>query len=296
MTTITKERATGTIDVAHDRSLGFASFGPPNGKTIIWLHGTPGAATQIPENARARAEREGFRIIGIDRPGVGESTAHLYPNIVDFVDDLTIVLDTLNIDTCSVVGLSGGGPYTLAAAARLSERVDSVGVLGGVAPSVGLDAAPGGIVALARYAQPILRAGRIPVGNALAKFIFAATPIGDPAIRLYAHFSPEADKALLNEADFKAVFVGDLTARGHHQFSAALADAALFGRAWGFSLSEIAIPVYWWHGTEDNIVPFAHGEHVTSRLAHVDFRPIAGGGHLAGFGVADDVLDALVGL
>ena len=51
--------------------------------------------------------------------------------------------DTLGIDKMAVIGLSGGGPYTLGCAAAMPDRVVAVGVLGGVAPTVGVDAIGG---------------------------------------------------------------------------------------------------------------------------------------------------------
>ena len=46
-------------------------------------------------------------------------------------------MDALAIDTCRLIGLSGGGPYVLAAGANLPQRVHGVGVLGGVVPTTG---------------------------------------------------------------------------------------------------------------------------------------------------------------
>ena len=68
----------------------------------------------------------------------------------------------------------------------------------------------------------------------------------------------------------------------------------VFGRNWGFALDEVQVPVHWWHGHADNIVPFAHGEHMVSRLPQATLHPMEGGGHLAGFGVATEVLEALL--
>ena len=48
------------------------------------MHGTPGARRQIPLEARTYADQQGLRIIGIDRPGIGSSTPHLYPNVLDW--------------------------------------------------------------------------------------------------------------------------------------------------------------------------------------------------------------------
>ena len=45
-----------------------------------------------------------------------------------------------------VIGLSGGGPYTLACAAAMPDRVVAAGVLGGVAPIRGADAISGGLM------------------------------------------------------------------------------------------------------------------------------------------------------
>ena len=50
--------------------------------------------------------------------GVGLSTPHLYETVADFVPDLVLVADQLGIDRFSTVGLSGGAPYAMAAAAH----------------------------------------------------------------------------------------------------------------------------------------------------------------------------------
>jgi pimeloyl-ACP methyl ester carboxylesterase len=124
-------------------------FGPAEGRPVLWLHGTPGARRQVPEDARLAAEQAGVRFIGIDRPGTGLSTSHLYDSILDFTPDLEIVLDELGVGELAVVGLSGGGPYALASAYAMPDRVKVVGVLGGVAPSRGPEGIDGGLVSVA---------------------------------------------------------------------------------------------------------------------------------------------------
>lgn len=294
MTQLTEARIKGRVEVEPGRVLSFAEYGAPGGRAIVWLHGTPGARTQIPEDARELAAREGVRIIGIDRPGIGRSTSHVYASVSAFTDDLEIVLDALGVGSCAVVGLSGGGPYALAAGARLTNRVCAVGSLGGVAPVLGPDAAEGGLASLARIAEPLLRYARVPFGFGLSRVVRVATPVGGPILDLYARFSPPADRALLTQADFKAVFLGDLTRQGRRQFSAPFADIMMFGREWGFALDEVQVPVHWWHGLADNIVPFTHGEHMVDRLPHATLHPVEGGGHLAGFGVATEVIESML--
>src|SRR5689334_130490 len=168
-----RPRLEGSVAVRNGRRLSFAEFGTPHGDVVIWMHGTPGGRRQVPIEARLYAEAHDVRIIGIDRPGIGTSTPHLYENVLDWTGDLAVLADNLGVDTFRVIGLSGGGPYALAAGAALPDRVHGVGVLGGVAPTQGPDAISGGLVAIAPYAAPVVQATRIPLSFALAAVIRA---------------------------------------------------------------------------------------------------------------------------
>src|SRR5690242_4696302 len=152
---IARPKLEGNIAVGQDRQISFAEFGNPQGRAIFWLHGTPGARRQIPTEARVFAEQNSIRLIGVDRPGIGSSTPHQYANIIDFAADVPTIADTLGIDKMEVIGLSGGGPYTLACAAAMPDRVIAIGVLGGVAPWRGPDAVTGGIVTLGTTVAPV---------------------------------------------------------------------------------------------------------------------------------------------
>ncbi|GAA1806957.1 alpha/beta hydrolase [Nocardioides hankookensis] len=260
------------------------------------MHGTPGARRQIPLEARAYAERHGLRLIGLDRPGIGSSTSHLYPDVLDWTRDLELVLETLAIDTVRVIGLSGGGPYALAAGAALPERVHGVGVLGGVAPTRGPDAAEGGAVQLAVQLAPLLSVARVPLSVALTQTIRLARPLAGPALDLYAALQPPGDKNLLSRPEFKAMFLDDLLNGSRFQTSAPINDLILFTRHWGFDLADVSVPVLWWHGDDDHIVPFRHGRHVVDRLPDARMSAIDGESHLGGLGIAEQVLASLMEL
>jgi pimeloyl-ACP methyl ester carboxylesterase len=287
-------RVEGTLKVSARRRLGFAEFGPPDGRAIVWLHGTPGARRQIPHEARVIAERDGLRIVGIDRPGIGSSTPHVYEHIGAFADDLRAVIDRLGIDELAVIGLSGGGPYALAAGARLPEHVKAVGVLGGVAPTVGPDAIGGGLVAFGRHFAPMLKYARVPMGIGLTQGIKVIKPLASRGLDLYARLSPAGDRRLLNRPEFKAMFLDDMLNGSRKQFSAPLADVLLFSRHWGFELADVEVPVRWWHGDADHIIPFDHGGHMVSRLPYAELLVLPGESHLGGLGVGEQILDTLL--
>ncbi|MGV0625031.1 alpha/beta fold hydrolase [Mycolicibacter minnesotensis] len=290
---IARPQMEGNIAVGENRQLGFAEFGAPQGRAMFWLHGTPGARRQIPVEARLFATEADIRLIGVDRPGIGASTPHQYDTVSQFADDLRTVADTLGIDKMAVIGLSGGGPYTLGCAAAMPDRVVAAGILGGVAPAVGPEAIDSTLMTLARLAEPVLdRAGR-PISALAAGLIRVVRPVASPALEMYARFSPEGDRRLLGRPEFKAMFLDDLLNGSRKQLAAPIADAVLFARPWGFRLDEVTVPVHWWHGDADHIVPFAHGEHAVSLLSDAQLYPMPGESHLAGLGRAEEILRRL---
>jgi pimeloyl-ACP methyl ester carboxylesterase len=296
MSNVRRPALEGTVAVREGRRISFAEYGPRSGPAIVWMHGTPGARRQIPLEVREYADRQGVRIIGLDRPGIGSSTPYLYPDIADWTHDLELVLDTLAIDKVRLIGLSGGGPYALAAGAALPDRVHGVGVLGGVAPTRGADAADGGIIQLAVTLAPFLTVARVPLGIGLTQGIRLVRPLAGPALDLYAAVQPPGDKNLLSRPEFKAMFLDDLLNGSRFQTSAPINDLILFTRHWGFEAADVGVPVRWWHGDADHIVPFRHGQHVVDRLPDATLASIDGESHLGGLGIGQEVIETMMNL
>lgn len=293
---IARPKLEGNVAVGDDRQIGFAEFGDPQGRAVFWLHGTPGARRQIPVEARVHAERQHIRLIGIDRPGIGSSTPHQYPNVLAFADDLRTIADVLGIDEMAVIGLSGGGPYALACGAAMPDRVAVVGVLGGVAPTIGPEAISGGLMSLGSAIAPYMPFIGLPLRLAAVGLIQLIRPVGSRAVDMYGRVSPVGDRRLLARPEFKAMFLDDLLNGSRKQMAAPFADVVVFAKDWGFRLDQVKVPVRWWHGDKDHIVPFAHGEHVVALLPDAELYTLPGESHLAGLGFAQDILDELMSL
>ena len=293
---IARPKLEGTIAVGDDRQIGFAEFGDPQGRAVFWLHGTPGARRQIPMEARVYAEQRQIRLIGVDRPGIGSSTPYQYDTVFAFAEDLRTIADTLGIDRFEVIGLSGGGPYTLACAAAMPDRVVAAGVLGGVAPVRGADGISGGVSTLISVAAPVIQIAGAPLRLAASQLIHLIRPVAEPALYAYARISPEADRKLLVRPEFKAMFLDDLLNGSRKQLAAPFADVVVFARDWGFRLDEIKVPVRWWHGDADHIIPFAHGEHMVGLLPDAELHVLPGESHLGGLGAGKHILTTLVAL
>jgi pimeloyl-ACP methyl ester carboxylesterase len=291
---IARPKLEGNIAVGDDRQIGFAEFGDPQGRAIFWLHGTPGARRQIPMEARVYAEKANIRLIGVDRPGIGSSTTYQYDTVSAFADDLRTIADTLGIDKMIVVGLSGGGPYTLACAAAMPERVVAAGVIGGVAPTVGPEAITGGLMGnVGTVVAPLLQMAGTPIGLLASGIIRLIKPVASPVADLYGRVSPEGDRRLLARPEIKAMFLDDLLNGSRKQMAAPFSDVVVFARDWGFRLDDVKQPVRWWHGDHDHIVPFAHGQHMVSKLSDAELFHLPGESHLAGLGVAEEILTTM---
>jgi pimeloyl-ACP methyl ester carboxylesterase len=289
-------RLEGSYRLNDARRLGFAEYGAPEGRVVFWFHGTPGAARQIAPSARVAAERLGIRLIALERPGIGGSTPHAYANVAAWADDVVDIADRLGIGEFACIGLSGGGPYVLACAARYPERVVAGAVLGGVAPTAGAEAIGGGLVGFTRRFAPLLEFGRGLGTRSLQPLVRAALPLRSKLFDVYVAISPEGDQRVFAAPEMRAMFLDDIV-RGTRRYAAApLLDLILFHRDWGFSLRDIAVPIRLWHGDADHIVPLAHAEHLASLIPDVELRVRPGESHLGGLAATEQVFDTILRL
>lgn len=272
------------------RALGYAEYGSATGDPVLWFHGTPGARKQIPPDINEAATERGYRVIAIERPGTGFSTPHTYGKVLDWAADLEAFADALELERFATVGLSGGGPFVLAACHALKGRVTAGAVLGGIGPTRGKEAAPG-YTRLLPLVEPFLSAMRVPLGEVLTHLIRPIRAFGSQGFDLYTRIAPASDRAIMRDPAMKAMFLYDLLEAAEGGVRAPMSDLVVFGREWGFSLRDIEVPVRFWQGDADGIVPLSHGEYQAAMVPGAEMVLCPGGGHFAGFILATQVLD-----
>ncbi len=284
-----------TLRTPDGRSLDVAADGPGDGVPLLFHHGTPGSVVPVRAMQRAAAAR-GLRLVTWSRPGYGSSTRRPGRRVVDDADDVAAVLDHLGADRCLVAGWSGGGPHALASAARLPERVAGVLCIAGVAPwdAEGLDPLAG------MGEQNVEEFGHATRGEEGLRGYLEAEAAGlrgaDPA-GLVAGMStllPPVDVAVLTDE-----YGEDLAAGMREALRTGvdgwLDDDLAFVRGWGFAPEDVVVPTSLWQGSDDLMVPFAHGRWLAERLPRVSAHLLDGEGHLSvGLGALDAMLDELV--
>lgn len=285
-----------TITLSDGRDLELEVTGPDDGPVVVYHHGTPGASTPFPAHARAAAER-GHRMVTTSRAGYGASTRHPGRSVADVAADTAAVLDHLGVDTCLTMGWSGGGPHALACGALLPERVRGVLVVAGVAPygMDGLDFMAGmGPENVAEFGASLEGEERLRAMVEQEQPSLATVSSGDVAASLGGLVSPVDEESLTGEfADWLAASFRKGLAGGADGW---IDDDLAFTRHWGFDLADLRVPTYLWQGSEDLMVPFAHGEWLAAHIPGVTAHLEQGEGHVSVFvGATDRMLDELTG-
>jgi hypothetical protein len=91
-----------TLTLPDGRKLGYAQYGSPTGRPILYLHGLPGSRIE----AACFDElglKLGARIIAADRPGIGWSSPHPGRTLLDYPKDSEHLAGHLELDEYSVL-------------------------------------------------------------------------------------------------------------------------------------------------------------------------------------------------
>lgn len=232
----------------------------------------------------ADAHARGASIAAYDRPGYGASTPQPGRTVADGAADARAVADALGFERFVVWGISGGGPYALACAALLADRVRAAGVLSGAAPwgAPGLDYFAGmgqenaddtrlyfSDPQAARRKAELDRLDVLGLGSG-----------AQPGSQTPSSLVSDVDRVILDGP------VGEFIAESNRDGLAPGADGWFDDCAaelspWGFELSEIAVPVKVWHGAHDLFVPRAHGEWVARHVPGAEAELSDVDGHLS---------------
>ena len=283
------------IKLPDGRDLDVDVSGPEDGIPLVFHHGTPGSVRQFRTIQRAVHDR-GLRLVTFSRPGYGDSTRQPGRRVVDAAADVGVVLAHLSAPRCVVAGWSGGGPHALATGTRLPEQVAGILCIAGIAPydAEGLNFFEG------MGEQNVDDFGLVLRGEEAMRPSYEADAEGlrhtDAAslIKGLGTLLPDVDRAA-----FTAEFGEDMAANFAEGLRTGVDgwvdDDLAFVAPWGFELAEITVPTFVWQGSEDLMVPFAHGKWLAAHVPGATVHLEQGEGHLSvGVGTLDRMLDELM--
>jgi pimeloyl-ACP methyl ester carboxylesterase len=273
------------------RTIGFAEYGDPAGKPILFFPGAPsGRLFHHPDESIAR--EVGARLITLDRPGYGLSDFQPRRTLLSWPSDVQEIAIQLGLARFAVAGLSAGGPYAAACAFKIPRYLTHVAIISGVGPAdvpedaAGMPATRRVGMAVGRWAPWLLR----PL------MWLANNPSRGPEKhwRRVWRDSARSDRAILERPAVKTMLMTNWAEATRPGIRGFVHDSLTLTRSWGFRLEDIAREVHLWHGEEDASIPVDMGRRMARGILRS--RPVflPGEGHFLFFDHWREILDVLV--
>ncbi|HLJ19992.1 MAG TPA: alpha/beta hydrolase, partial [Stellaceae bacterium] len=184
-----------------------------------------------------------------------------------WASDVAELADRLSVDRFAIQGMSKGGPYALACAYALPDRVRACGLISTVPPTDALRRKgpmwlrliwwlgghwPGAFLTLAHGGFPGRRAPPLDAQRQI-----------ESALRWMAG----ADLAALKTESVRSLIGRVLAEHYRHRGIGARDDARLSMRAWGFDPRRISVKrLFLWHGKEDRLIGYAMAEALAAAM------------------------------
>lgn len=261
------------LTLADGRTLAYTELGAADGAVVMYFHGAPGGRFEL-QYFDDEFRANGIRLVTADRPGYGRSTAQHGRTTAAWAADVDALADHLGTDRFAVMGLSSGGPYAVACAALLGERVVGVVVAAGNTDMSWPDASNG-------YLASELEIMAMDDESAAVAFCEAEFGVdGAGFFEGAGELGPADDAFLADTAKASGLFtaMGEAFRQGVVGYAH---DITVQGRPWSFDPADISVPVVVVHGGLDRLVPLEHSRHTATLIPGSELRVLPDRGHLS---------------
>ena len=253
------------ITLRDGRRLGFAQLGSSTGAPLLYFHGWPSSRLEACAMGKA-IDEFGLQVIAPDRPGYGLSDFKKERSIADWTSDVSELADHLGWGRFAILGISGGGPYAVACAAKLPERLSQVLLVCSMGPTDSPEATKG-MVAVNRWLLSFARTAPWLAQRMASVCLRALWGNGDQVLPEQIEAClPERDQQTLSDRQLRKVLTDSSREGLRNGVEGAAWEGFLYSRPWGFQLEKIRVPVRLWHGEQDNIVPASMGHYLAERI------------------------------
>jgi pimeloyl-ACP methyl ester carboxylesterase len=270
------------------RVIALEVVGDHDGTPVLLCHGL--ADSRLSARWLEQAARElGLLVIAPDRPGTGGTDRHWLRHLADWADDAAMVLDALQVDSARLLGVSGGGPYAAACAARIPARVRSLMLVCPLGlpewPTDGMARGERLSLALATHAPEF-------GGWSLGRLAALARRSPDIYLWLAATNLADVDVRALQHPEMRQSFIDCYLEAFRRGYWGAAQDLRLLTGPWGFDLGSITAPTSIHHGDADSTVPVQHACRYAKAIPGAQLHIHHGEGHISILSHPQDILTA----
>ena len=279
------------LKLADGRTLCYTEYGDPKGVPIFVFHGNPNSRLlwgSIPGSPFL----PNVRLIAPDRPGFGQTDfVEGVTTLENWPNDVVALADSLGIRKFAVFAPSGGGPFALACAWKIPERLTSVGIFAGVGPFIPETDK--------NIAAPIrMMWEKAPKLSGLFKmqmklFAWLAKKYPKLYIKMVLKEFSETDRKVYERLNIAELIQADRNEAFLQRGIGTWYDVMIPGN-WHIPLNEIKARVYLWQGEEDISVPPAMGQYMAEKIPNCEAKFIKGAGHFWIFEHLTEMLEKLV--
>ncbi len=281
-----------TMKLADGRVLGYAEYGDPSGRPVLFFHGFPGSRLEaVSLDTPARAV--GIRLIAPDRPGFGLSDPKPGRLFSDWPEDVIQLTAHLRIYDFGILGTSGGSPYVVACAERIAERLTTAGIVSGMSP---LHSETVRLSMRSDQRRMFVSVARFPwlARRMFARSIQEVQADFPSVLKHMAAERPDVDKAVLERQDIREMLRVNLIEAFRQGVTGAAQELALYPRSWRLVMKNVGYPVRIWQGRKDVITPPSMAQELASLLPRSLTRWYADEGHSLLFARSEEILRQLV--
>ncbi len=270
-----------TTTLSDGRLLGYAEYGDLGGYPVFYFHG--GQESRLSAAFMDSTARSlGIRLITPDRPGIGLSSYHEGRSFKSWANDVSVLADSLDIQSFSVFGLSGGGPHVLACLHEIPERINKASVVSGTGPHN----YPGRLKGTWFPVRLVHWFAAAKKDKNLRGFISRErkTLMEKPAkrIRQLQLFLPGPDRKLLKQnPSYAAEFILGSQEAYSNGIEPVVQEWKMYVSDWGFELDKIQKPVKLWYGSKDKMAPKFRGIYLHSQLPNSELQIFENEGHFS---------------
>ncbi len=262
-----------TMTLTDGRQLGFAEYGIPTGQPILYFHGLPGSRLEA-KHLETFALSNHYRLIGIDRPGMGLSSIDPHRSILSWVDDVEALANYLGIEKFSIIGHSGGAPFIAACAYKIPHRLHGAAIVAGMAPLEHPDAT----ASLSQGQRIINSAIKIMPWIATGMVKLISIMLRKPnMVKQMMKQMPEVDQVVFRDG----AFIETTLEAFRNGVAGASQEVQLTLKPWGFNVEDIQCPVTIWQGDLDKQAPAGHAKLYAKLIPNAQLTFFKNEGHLS---------------
>lgn len=271
------------IELRDGASLGYARYGDPRGRPLLFFHGWPGSRLQG-VLAHEAAQKLGWCLVAPDRPGIGLTQCPEPYTLTSWASRVAELMDHLGWETCYLLAISGGAPSALACANAFPHRLRGLGIVCG---AVSLSEAPSleGLFPLFRLILSMDQnlPGLSPwVLRAMSAYLQVVPP--SIALAPQQFLMRGADRRIFASERHRRLLARALRETYRQGPEGVLHDGRTIAKPWNFDWRTAVntVPVRFWHGDADGTIPLSLARWAVAEMGCNDaLQVFAGEGHFS---------------